>query len=88
MNKNPLLQDSTLPYGAPAFDKIEVDHYLPAFKQVISEGKAEVDAIVNNPEALLSATPSNLEYAGDRLNKISAIFYNLWRPMPMNVCRR
>lgn len=78
MNKNPLLQDSTLPYGAPAFDKIEVDHYLPAFKQAISEGKAEVDAIVNNPEApTFSNTIESLEYAGDRLNKISAIFYNL-----------
>ena len=48
---NPLLTKSTLPYGAPQFDKIETQHYIPAFKQAIEEGKAEIDAIVNNPEA-------------------------------------
>ncbi|MBO5956582.1 MAG: M3 family metallopeptidase [Bacteroidales bacterium] len=75
---NPLLTKSTLPYGAPQFDKIETQHYIPAFKQAIEEGKAEIDAIVNNP-----ATPSfentieALEYAGETLNRISHIFYNL-----------
>ena len=47
---NPLLIKSTLPYGAPQFDKIENKHYITAFKQAIEEGKAEVDAIVNNTE--------------------------------------
>jgi peptidyl-dipeptidase Dcp len=36
---NPLLTKSTLPYGAPQFDKIETQHYIPAFKQAIEEGK-------------------------------------------------
>ena len=47
---NPLLIKSTLPYGAPQFNKIENQHYIPAFKQAIEEGKAEIDAIVNNPD--------------------------------------
>ena len=50
-NMNPLLTDSTLPYGAPQFDKIKTEHYLPAFEQAITEAKAEIDAIVNNPDA-------------------------------------
>lgn len=75
---NPLLIKSTLPFGAPQFDKIENQHYIPAFKQAIEEGKAEVDAIVNNLEApSFKNTIEALEYAGETLNRISHIFYNL-----------
>ena len=75
---NPLLTKSTLPYGAPQFDKIENQHYIPAFKQAIEEGKAEVDAIVNNTEVpTFKNTIEALEYAGETLNSISHIFYNL-----------
>ena len=75
---NPLLTKSTLPYGAPQFDKIETQHYIPAFKQAIEEGKAEIDAIVNNPDApSFRNTIEALEYAGETLNRISHIFYNL-----------
>ncbi len=75
---NPLLTKSTLPYGAPQFDKIETQHYIPAFKQAIEEGKAEIDAIVNNPDApSFGNTIEALEYAGETLNRISHIFYNL-----------
>lgn len=75
---NPLLTKSTLPYGAPQFDNIETQHYIPAFKQAIEEGKAEIDAIVNNPESpSFGNTIEALEYAGETLNRISHIFYNL-----------
>ena len=75
---NPLLTKSTLPYGAPQFDNIETQHYIPAFKQAIEEGKAEIDAIVNNPDApSFENTIEALEYAGETLNRISHIFYNL-----------
>ncbi len=75
---NPLLIKSTLPYGAPQFDKIENQHYIPAFKQAIEEGKAEVDAIVNNTDVpTFKNTIEALEYAGETLNSISHIFYNL-----------
>lgn len=75
---NPLLTKSTLPFGAPQFDKIENQHYIPAFKQAIEEGKAEVDAIVNSPETpTFKNTIEALEYAGETLNRISHIFYNL-----------
>lgn len=75
---NPLLTKSTLPFGAPEFDKIENQHYMPAFKKAIEEGKAEVDTIVNNPETpTFKNTIEALEYAGSTLNRISHIFYNL-----------
>ena len=75
---NPLLTKSTLPYGAPQFDKIENQHYIPAFKQAIAEAKAEIDSIVNNPdEPTFENTIEALEYAGSTLNQVSHIFYNL-----------
>lgn len=75
---NPLLTDSTLPYGAPQFDKIKTEHYLPAFEQAITEAKAEIDAIVNNPDApTFENTIAALDEAGGRLNDTAGIFYNL-----------
>lgn len=75
---NPLLTDSTLPYGAPQFDKIKTEHYLPAFEQAITEAKAEIDAIVNNPDApTFENTITALDEAGGRLNDAAGIFYNL-----------
>lgn len=75
---NPLLTDSTLPYGAPQFDKIKTEHYLPAFEQAITEAKAEIDAIVNNPDAPnFDNTIAALDEAGGRLNDAAGIFYNL-----------
>ena len=76
--ENPLLTESTLPYGAPQFDKIKTEHYLPAFKQGIAEAKAEIDAIVANPEAPTFAnTVEAMEYSGRTLDRVASIFYNL-----------
>ena len=76
--ENPLLTESSNPYGAPAFDKIRNEHYLPAFKAGIEEAKAEIDAIVANPDAPdFRNTIEALEYSGRTLDRVSAIFYNL-----------
>ena len=75
---NPLLVPSEAPHGAPAFDKIRTEHYKPAFLQAIKEGKAEVEAIANNPEAPTFAnTIEALTYAGESMTKVSNIFFNL-----------
>ena len=74
--KNPLLTESTAPFGAPEFDKIKNEHYLPAFEQGIAEAKAEIDAIVANQEApTFENTIEAMEYAGQTLNKVASIFY-------------
>ena len=76
--KNPLLTESTAPFGAPQFDKIENEHYLPAFEAAIAEAKAEIDAIVSNPdEPTFENTIEAMEYAGGTLTKVAGIFYNL-----------
>ncbi|MBQ2965652.1 MAG: M3 family metallopeptidase [Bacteroidales bacterium] len=76
--KNPLLVESTAPFGAPEFDKIENEHYLPAFETAIAEAKAEIDAIVaNDEEPTFENTIEAMEYAGQTLNKVASIFYAL-----------
>ena len=76
--ENPLLTESTAPFGAPQFDKIKNEHYLPAFEQGIAEAKAEIDAIVaNEAEPTFENTIEAMEYAGQTLNKVASIFYAL-----------
>ena len=74
--KNPLLTESTAPFGAPQFDKIENEHYLPAFEKGIAEAKAEIDAIIaNEAEPTFENTIEAMEYAGGTLNNVAGIFY-------------
>ena len=76
--KNPFLTESKAPFGAPEFDKIANEHYLPAFEAGIAEGKAEIDAIVaNQEEPTFENTIEAMEYAGQTLDKVAGIFYNL-----------
>ena len=76
--KNPLLTESPLPFGAPQFDKIENEHYLPAFEEGIAEAKAEIDAIVaNEEEPTFENTIEAMEYAGGKLNSAASVFYAL-----------
>ena len=76
--KNPLLTESSAPFGAPQFDKIEDAHYLPAFEAAIAEAKAEIDAIVaNQEEPTFENTIEAMEYAGETLDRVAGIFYNL-----------
>ena len=75
---NPLLTDSKAPFGAPEFDKIKNEHYLPAFEAGIAEAKAEIDAIVANPEEpTFENTIEAMEFSGRTLNKVAGIFFNL-----------
>ena len=76
--ENPLLTESKAPFGAPQFDQIKDEHYLPAFEQAIAEAKAEIDAIVaNKAEPTFENTIEAMEYAGQTLNRVAGIFYNL-----------
>ena len=40
--ENPLISESKLPFGAPQFDKIKTEHYLPAIKEGIAQAKANI----------------------------------------------
>lgn len=78
MNTNSLLTESKAPFGAPEFDKIDQNDYLPAFEEAIAEAKAEVDEIVNNPyEPTFENTIEAMAFSGEKLNVVAGIFFNL-----------
>lgn len=75
---NPLLTPSPLPCGAPRFDAIRNEHYLPAFREAIRRAEAEIDAIAANPAApTFENSVEALEFAGADLDRVSGIFFNL-----------
>jgi peptidyl-dipeptidase Dcp len=71
---NPLLED----FNTAPFSKISNDNFEPAIKEAIAIAKSEIDKIVKN-----TATPSftnttvALENTGEKLNRITSIFFNL-----------
>ncbi len=76
--ENPFLTESSAPFGAPEFDKIKNEHYLPAFEAGIAEAKAEIDAIIaNEEEPTFENTIEAMEFAGETLEREAGVFYNL-----------
>lgn len=75
---NPLLGEFNTPHGTPPFEKIKLEHYMPAFEEGIRQSREEVDAIVNNPEApTFENTIEALARQGELLNRTSNIFFPL-----------
>ena len=75
---NPLLDQPNTPFGVPAFDQVKNEHYLPAFEKAIAEQKAEVEAIVNNPdEPTFANTIEALDRSGLLLDRVVGVFFNV-----------
>jgi len=71
---NPLLQD----FNTAPFKKISSEDYKPAIKKGIEIAKAEIDSIVNNTAApTFENTTVALDFTGEKLNRITAVFFNL-----------
>ena len=76
--ENPFFSEWNTPYEIPNFYSISTEHYMPAFEEGMRRQKAEIDSIVNNPEApTFENTVLALEYSGRLLNEVSAVFFNL-----------
>ncbi len=78
MIKNPLLGNFDTPFGVPPFSKIKATDYQEAFKKGIEQQNAEIEKIVNNPNApSFSNTIESLEQSGKLLNRTNTIFENI-----------
>ena len=78
MQTNILNAPFDTPFQTAPFSKIKESDFLPAFKLGIKNAKAEIDAIVKNPESpTFKNTIEALEYSGEQLDRISSIFFNL-----------
>ena len=77
-SSNPLTEESKAPFGAPDFSLYKTSDYMPAFEQGIAEKRADIQKIINNPEAPTYAnTIDALELSGRLLDKVCSIFFTL-----------
>lgn len=68
----------TTPHGTYPFNEIQTKHYKPAFEEGMKRGLAEIDAIVNNPEApTFENTIEAYNRSGKMLDLVASCFFNL-----------
>ena len=73
-----LLGRFATPFEAPDFPAIRAANFPPAFATAMAQHNAEIAAIAGNPEAPSFAnTIDALELAGEALDQVSSIFWNL-----------
>ena len=76
--QNPLLQKSSLPFGAPDFSKIQESDYLPAFEAAIKDQRANIHKIVSNKKKpTFQNTILAYENSGMLLDRVSNVFFGL-----------
>ena len=76
---NPFFEAYKNKYGAPPFDKIKNEHYMPAFKEGIKQQAAEIDLIAGSKDApTFNNTIAKLDFSGELLRKVSSVFFNLY----------
>ena len=76
--QNPLLQKSSLPFGAPDFSKIQESDYLPAFEAAIKDQRANIQKIVSNKKKpTFQNTILAYENSGMLLERVSNVFFGL-----------
>ena len=75
---NPLLQQSTLPFGAPDFSRIKNSDYLPAFEFAVQDTRDNIEKIVANAEdPTFHNTILPFEECDRTLDRVSRVFFAL-----------
>ncbi|MBX9807962.1 MAG: M3 family metallopeptidase, partial [Flavobacteriaceae bacterium] len=73
-----LTQHFNTKHNTAPFSQIKLDDYQPAFVENIAAAKAEIDVIINNPQApTFENTIEALDFSGNALDRLSSIFFNL-----------
>src|SRR5579885_2687419 len=74
-SNNPFAKASTLPFGAPPFDRIHDADYEPAIDAGMRQHLAEVEAIANQTAPpTFDNTIAALERSGDLLTRVLKVF--------------
>ncbi len=77
-NVNPFFEESSAPFGAIEFDKIESEHYKPAFLEGFKQHKEQIDSIASDTmPTTFENTIEALEASGKLLSRVSGVFFNL-----------
>ena len=76
--ENPLLKPFSTPYQTAPFDKIKAEHFEPAFKSVINEGRQEFKRVLSVKEkATFQNTILPIEKKYDEISRLGFILFNL-----------
>ena len=77
-HENPLLAESSLPFGAPDFSKIQTSDYMPAFEAAMQQTRDNIQAIVDNQDsATFQNTILPFEDSSRQLARVSSVFFAL-----------
>ncbi len=77
-SQNPLLQKSTLPFGAPDFSKIKESDYLPAIEAGIENQRENISKITGNKQKPnFKNTILAYENSGMLLDRVTSVFFGL-----------
>ncbi|HWR51412.1 MAG TPA: M3 family metallopeptidase [Bryobacteraceae bacterium] len=77
-DSNPFFKEWRTPFGVPPFQEIKNEHFVPAIERGIAEQKRDVEAIANSTApATFANTIEALDGAGELLEKVSGVFFNL-----------
>ncbi|RLE24012.1 MAG: peptidase M3, partial [Acidobacteria bacterium] len=75
---NPLLTESTLPFGAPPFNQIEEAHFAPAFEEAMAVHNSEIQAIIDSSDdPTFANTIEALDLSGRLLDSVRLVFLNI-----------
>jgi len=75
---NPFFAEYKTLFGVPPFDKIKVDHFMPAFEKGMEKQKEEVEAILgSDEEPTFKNTIVAMDRTGKLLNKVAYVFFGL-----------
>ena len=87
-SNNPFLGEYNTPFDVPPFEQIKNEHYMPAFEEGIKQQKAEIEAIVNNPEApTFENTVLALDLSGMLLRNVELTFFSFTESMSNDTLR-
>lgn len=76
--QNPFFKPYNTPHQTVPFNEIKMEHYEPAMLEGMKQENAEVDAIINNPQApTFENTILAYEKSGDLLDRVLTVFGNL-----------
>ncbi|MDE7111196.1 MAG: M3 family metallopeptidase [Muribaculaceae bacterium] len=72
---NPLLSEYQTPFDIPPFEQIKTEDYMPALREAIAAQRAEVDAIVTNPdEPTFENTVLAIDRSGQLMERVVMLF--------------
>lgn len=87
-SSNPFLSTYNTPFEVPPFEQIKNEHYMPAFEEGIKQQKAEIEAIVNNPESpTFENTILALDLSGMLLRNVELTFFSFTEAMSNDTLR-